>query len=72
MATRRAPIHQTIGWNQKTASTAMWIAAVRLSRRRTWQRGDHRGELVCGEYESMPSGSRITGRPEANDARLEL
>jgi len=24
------------GWNQNVASTSMWMAAVRLSRRRTW------------------------------------
>ena len=34
-AMSRAPIHQTIGWNQKIASVSRWIEAIRLSRRMT-------------------------------------
>ena len=31
--TSRAPIHQTIGWNQNTHSTTTWMSARRLSPR---------------------------------------
>ena len=38
------------------------IAAVRLSRRRTWQTSSrHRGELVRSQILSIPDSSRITG-----------
>src|SRR5579863_10111317 len=60
----RFPIHQIRGWNQNAVSMNMWIAAMRLSRWRTWQSSCAMTACNCAGVRRsvIPSGSKRMGR----------
>ena len=77
LARRRggSPSHHTRGWNQKIASTNIWNAAARLSRRRTCQSSCAITACNCASSRrsEMPSGQTRIGVviPKIPGSRVE-